>query len=277
MKKIQKCLLPVAGFGTRFLPFTKTIPKEMLPILTKPLIQLATEEAFSSGCSFFTMIISKNKMAIKDHFSSNLNIEKLLLTSKKDSALDELNTIINNCRFDYLIQDEMKGLGHAISVGKDSIGEECFGVILPDDLCINKGKSVMQQMINVHSQYEDCCIVAVKEVEESDISKYGVIDGDLKDESERIFFVSNLIEKPTIDEAPTKMAVIGRYILTPEIFEILDFIEPDHRGEIQITDALKVLAKKGKVIAYKFEGKRYDCGSFDGYLEANKKLSADDY
>jgi len=277
MKKIQKCLFPVAGFGTRFLPFTKAIPKEMLPILTKPLIQLATEEAFSSGCSFFTMIISKNKMAIKDHFSSNLNFEKLLLTSKKDSALDELNTIINNCRFDYLIQEEMKGLGHAISLGKDSIGEECFGVILPDDLCINKGKSVMQQMINVHSQYEDCCIVAVKEVEESDISKYGVIDGDLKDESERIFFVSNLIEKPTIDEAPTKMAVIGRYILTPEIFEILDFIEPDHRGEIQITDALKVLAKKGKVIAYKFEGKRYDCGSFDGYLEANKKLSADDY
>ena len=277
MKKIQKCLFPVAGFGTRFLPFTKTIPKEMLPILTKPLIQLATEEAFSSGCSFFTMIISKNKMAIKDHFSSNLNIEKLLLTSKKDSALDELNTIINNCRFDYLIQEEMKGLGHAISLGKDSIAEECFGVILPDDLCINKGKSVMQQMINVHSQYEDCCIVAVKEVEESDISKYGVIDGDLKDESERIFFVSNLIEKPTIDEAPTKMAVIGRYILTPEIFEILDLIEPDHRGEIQITDALKVLAKKGKVIAYKFEGKRYDCGSFDGYLEANKKLSADDY
>ena len=277
MKKIQKCLFPVAGFGTRFLPFTKTIPKEMLPILTKPLIQLATEEAFSSGCSFFTMIISKNKMAIKDHFSSNLNIEKLLLTSKKDSALDELNTIINNCRFDYLIQEEMKGLGHAISLGKDSIGEECFGVILPDDLCINKGKSVMQQMINVHSQYEDCCIVAVKEVEESDISKYGVIDGDLKDGSERIFFVSNLIEKPTIDEAPTKMAVIGRYILTPEIFEILDLIEPDHRGEIQITDALKVLAKKGKVIAYKFEGKRYDCGSFDGYLEANKKLSADDY
>jgi len=277
MKKIQKCLFPVAGFGTRFLPFTKTIPKEMLPILTKPLIQLATEEAFSSGCSFFTMIISKNKMAIKDHFSSNLNIEKLLLTSKKDSALDELNTIINNCRFDYLIQEEMKGLGHAISLGKDSIGEECFGVILPDDLCINKGKSVMQQMINVHSQYEDCCIVAVKEVEESDISKYGVIDGDLKEGSERIFFVSNLIEKPTIDEAPTKMAVIGRYILTPEIFEILDLIEPDHRGEIQITDALKVLAKKGKVIAYKFEGKRYDCGSFDGYLEANKKLSADDY
>jgi len=277
MKKIQKCLFPVAGFGTRFLPFTKAIPKEMLPILTKPLIQLATEEAFSSGCSFFTMIISKNKMAIKDHFSSNLNIEKLLLTSKKDSALDELNTIINNCRFDYLIQEEMKGLGHAISLGKDSIGEECFGVILPDDLCINKGKSVMQQMINVHSQYEDCCIVAVKEVEESDISKYGVIDGDLKEGSERIFFVSNLIEKPTIDEAPTKMAVIGRYILTPEIFEILDLIEPDHRGEIQITDALKVLAKKGKVIAYKFEGKRYDCGSFDGYLEANKKLSADDY
>jgi len=277
MKKIQKCLFPVAGFGTRFLPFTKTIPKEMLPILTKPLIQLATEEAFSSGCSFFTMIISKNKMAIKDHFSSNLNIEKLLLTSKKDSALDELNTIINNCRFDYLIQEEMKGLGHAISLGKDSIGEECFGVILPDDLCINKGKSVMQQMINVHSQHKDCCIVAVEEVEESDISKYGVIDGDLKDESERIFFVSNLIEKPTIDEAPTKMAVIGRYILTPEIFEILDLIEPDHRGEIQITDALKVLAKKGKVIAYKFEGKRYDCGSFDGYLEANKKLSADDY
>ena len=277
MKKIQKCLFPVAGLGTRFLPFTKTIPKEMLPILTKPLIQLATEEAFSSGCSFFTMIISKNKMAIKDHFSSNLNFEKLLLTSKKDSALDELNTIINNCRFDYLIQEEMKGLGHAISLGKDSIGEECFGVILPDDLCINKGKSVMQQMINVHSQYEDCCIVAVKEVEESDISKYGVIDGDLKEGSERIFFVSNLIEKPTIDEAPTKMAVIGRYILTPEIFEILDLIEPDYRGEIQITDALKVLARKGKVIAYKFEGKRYDCGSFDGYLEANKKLSADDY
>ena len=131
MKKIQKCLLPVAGFGTRFLPFTKAIPKEMLPILTKPLIQIATEEAFLSSCSFFTMIISKNKMAIKDHFSSKSDNEKLLLASKNGCALDELNTIINNCRFDYLIQEEMKGLGHAISLGKDSIGEECFGVILP--------------------------------------------------------------------------------------------------------------------------------------------------
>jgi len=277
MKKIQKCLLPVAGFGTRFLPFTKAIPKEMLPILTKPLIQIATEEAFLSSCSFFTMIISKNKMAIKDHFSSKSDNEKLLLASKNGCALDELNTIINNCRFDYLIQEEMKGLGHAISLGKDSIGEECFGVILPDDLCINKEESVLQQMINIHSQYEDCCIVAVEEVEEENISKYGVIDGALKEDSERIFFVSNLIEKPTKEEAPTKMAIIGRYILTPEIFEILNLIEPDHRGEIQITDALKVLARKGKVIAYKFEGKRYDCGSFEGYLEANKELSRDDY
>jgi UTP--glucose-1-phosphate uridylyltransferase len=277
MKKIQKCLLPVAGFGTRFLPFTKAIPKEMLPILTKPLIQIAAEEAFLSGCSFFTMIISKNKIAIKDHFSSNSDIEKLLLASKNGCALDDLNTIINKCRFDYLIQEEMKGLGHAISLGKDSIGEECFGVILPDDLCINNEESVLQQMINIHSQYEDCCIVAVEEVEEENISKYGVIDGALKEGSERIFVVSNLIEKPTKEEAPTKMAIIGRYILTPEIFEILNLIEPDHRGEIQITDALKVLARKGKVIAYKFEGKRYDCGSFEGYLEANKKLSRVDY
>ena len=273
MKKIQKCLFPVAGFGTRFLPFTKSIPKEMLPILTKPLIQLATEEAFLCGCSFFTMIISKNKMAIKDHFSSNLDLERLLQITNKDSVLDELNTIIDNCEFEYLIQEEMKGLGQAISLGKDSIGEECFGVILPDDLCINNEESVLQQMINIHSQYEDCCIVAIEEVEEENISKYGVIDGAPKKDSERIFFVSDLIEKPTIEKAPTKMAIIGRYILTPEIFEILNLIKPDHRGEIQITDALKVLARKGKVIAYKFEGKRYDCGSFEGYLEANKKLS----
>jgi len=277
MKKIQKCLFPVAGFGTRFLPFTKAIPKEMLPILNKPLIQIAAEEAFVSGCSSFTMIISKNKMAIKDHFSLNSDLEKLLPTSKKISVLDELNTIINNCSFNYMIQEEMKGLGHAISLGEDSIGKECFGVILPDDLCTNNGESVLQQMINIHSEYEDCCIVAVEEVEEENISKYGVINGAPMEGSERIFFVSNLIEKPTIDEAPTRMAIIGRYILTPEIFEILNLIEPDHRGEVQITDALKVLAEKGKVIAYKFKGKRYDCGSFDGYLEANKKISADNY
>jgi len=151
MKKIQKCLFPVAGFGTRFLPVTKAIPKEMLPISTKPLIQLATEEAFASDCPFFTMIISKNKMAIKDHFSSNLDLERLLQTTNKDSVLDELNTIIDNCEFEYLIQEEMKGLGHAISLGKDSIGDECFGVILPDDLCINNGESVMQQMMSIHS------------------------------------------------------------------------------------------------------------------------------
>ena len=277
MKKIQKCLFPVAGFGTRFLPFTKAIPKEMLPILNKPLIQIAAEEAFVSGCSSFTMIISKNKMAIKDHFSLNSDLEKLLPTSKKISVLDELNTVINNCSFNYMIQEEMKGLGHAISLGEDSIGKECFGVILPDDLCTNNGESVLQQMINIHSEYEDCCIVAVEEVEEENISKYGVINGAPMEGSERIFFVSNLIEKPTIDEAPTRMAIIGRYILTPEIFEILNLIEPDHRGEVQITDALKVLAEKGKVIAYKFKGKRYDCGSFDGYLEANKKISADNY
>ena len=274
MKKIQKCLFPVAGMGTRFLPFTKAVPKEMLPILTKPLIQFATEEAFASGCSFFTMIISKNKMAIKEHFSPNADLEKVFQTSKKDPVLDELNLVIDKCEFEYLFQEEKQGLGHAISLGNDSIGKECFAVILPDDLCTNEGESVLQQMINIHSQFEDCCIVAVEEVLEDKISKYGVIDGTPKEDSERIFFVSNLIEKPTIDEAPTRMAVIGRYILTPEIFQVLNHIEPDHRGEIQITDALKVLAKQGKVIAYRFEGKRYDCGSFEGYLEANKKLSA---
>ena len=265
---IKKCLFPAAGYGTRFLPATKAMPKEMLPILTKPLIQYGVEEAMSAGMTTMAMVTSKYKQAIKNHFEPHEDIKSSIENTAKEVLCDELTNIMNHCIFTYTEQKQMLGLGHAIYTGKPLIGNEPFAVILPDDLCTNDGDSVLIQMIKLHGQYPDCCIVAIEEVPMTDVDKYGVIDGELLEGSNDAYRVNSMVEKPSPAGAPTNLAIIGRYILTPEIFDVLKDTSPDNNGEIQITDSLMKLAKDGKVIAYKFKGKRFDCGSVDGFVEA---------
>jgi len=278
MSAITKCLFPVAGYGTRFLPATKAIPKEMLPVLVQPLIQYGVEEAMSAGMTTMAMVTSKHKQAIKNHFEPHADIEASIKGTAKASLLDEVNHISQQCDFTYIEQQQMLGLGHAIYTGKPLIGNEPFAVILPDDLCTNNaqadaknshGDSVLKQMTKLYKQYPECCIVAIEEVPMDEVDKYGVIDGELLQGSNDAYRVKSMVEKPSPDEAPTNLAIIGRYILTPEIFDVLENTAPDKNGEIQITDALMTLAKEGKVIAYKFQGTRFDCGSVKGHLMAN--------
>jgi len=273
MNKIRKCLFPVAGYGTRFLPMTKVIPKEMLPIGSKPLIQYAVEEALSCNISNMVMITSKFKGAIRVYFEPNHEIEVSVRGSEKEKLLDVLNKIIDTCEFSYVEQPEMLGLGHAISCGNELIGGEPFAVLLPDDLCHSEGDSVLRQMKDIYEKNTECCVVAIEEVPIEEVNKYGVIDGDLVSGSANTYQVKSMVEKPDPAEAPTNLAIIGRYILIPEIFEVLKDINPDKNGEIQITDALMVLAKQGKVLAYKFHGTRFDCGSPKGFLKATNEIS----
>jgi UTP--glucose-1-phosphate uridylyltransferase len=273
MTNITKCLFPVAGYGTRFLPATKAIPKEMLPILTKPLIQYGVEEAMSAGMTIMAMVTSKYKQAIKNHFEPHADIDASIKGTAKESLLDEVNHVSEQCDFIYIEQQQMLGLGHAIYTGKPLIGSEPFAVILPDDLCTNSGDSVLKQMTKLYEQNPDCCIVAIEEVPMEDVDKYGVIDGSLLEGSNNAYRVDAMIEKPRPEDAPTNLAIIGRYILTPEIFAVLENTVPDKNGEIQITDALATLAKQGKVIAYKFEGARYDCGNVKGFVTATNQFA----
>ncbi|WP_369177161.1 UTP--glucose-1-phosphate uridylyltransferase GalU [Candidatus Thiodubiliella endoseptemdiera] len=268
MSIIKQCLFPVAGYGTRFLPATKAIPKEMLPILTKPLIQYAVEEAMSAGICSMVMVTSKHKKAIENHFKPHPEIEASIQNTTKESLLDEVNQVIEYCDFSYTEQQQMLGLGHAIYTGQALIGNAPFAVILPDDLCTSESDSVLLQMTKLYQQHPDCCIVAIEAVLESEVDKYGVIDGELLPNSSNAYRVHNMVEKPTAVEAPSNLAIIGRYILTPEIFTVLKDTPADKNGEIQITDALMTLAKQGKVIAYQFQGKRFDCGSINGFVKA---------
>jgi UTP--glucose-1-phosphate uridylyltransferase len=273
MNMIKKCLFPVAGYGTRFLPATKAIPKEMLPILTKPLIQYGVEEAMSAGMITMAMVTSKYKQAIENHFKPHADIEASIKNTAKASLLDEVNHTSEQCDFTYIEQQQMLGLGHAIYTGKALIGDEPFAVILPDDLCTNNGDSVLMQMTKLFDQHPDCCIVAIEEVPMIEVDKYGVIDGELLEGSNSAYRVNSMVEKPSPADAPTNLAIIGRYILTPEIFDVLENTSPDKNGEIQITDALMTLAKEGKVIAYKFQGARYDCGSVKGFVFATNHFA----
>ena len=270
---IKKCLFPVAGYGTRFLPVTKAIPKEMLPILTKPLIQYGVEEAMSAGMTTMAMVTSKYKQAIENHFKPHADIEKSIQGTEKEQLLDEVNYISDQCNFNYINQEQMLGLGHAIYTGKPLIGNEPFAVILPDDLCVNDDDSVLKQMTKLHEQHQNCCIVAIEEVPIAEVDKYGVIDGELLKDSSSAYRVNTMVEKPNPKDAPTNLAIIGRYILTPEIFDILENTKSDKNGEIQITDALMTLAKQGKVIAYKFQGTRYDCGNVKGFVVATNAFA----
>jgi len=262
---IRKCLFPTAGYGTRFLPVTKAIPKEMLPILTKPLLQYGVEEAIEAGLDTMAIVTGRGKRAIEDHFDISYELEHQIAGSSKEPYLDEIRSIITRCRFSYTRQLEIKGLGDAILSGETLIGDEAFGVILADDLCDNEDKGVLSQMLELYKKYK-CSIVAVEEVAREDTQKYGVISG--KFIADDIIKVDSMIEKPKPEEAPSNLAIIGRYILTPDIFDILKETKAGCGGEVQITDALLTQAKDGMVIAYKFRGKRFDCGSVDGFVEA---------
>ena len=269
---IKKCLFPAAGYGTRFLPATKAVPKEMLPILTKPLLQYGVEEALSAGITNMAIVTGRGKRAIEDHFDNAFELESQLSRTAKDHCLKEIKEIITKSTFTYVRQKQMLGLGHAILTGEPLIGDEPFAVVLADDLCDCEENSVISQMIEIYNQYQ-CSIVAIEEVPMSQTNKYGIIAGNLVDNSNNTYQVTDMVEKPEEKDAPSNMAIIGRYILTPDIFNTLKNVKPDKNGEIQITDALKIQAKQGKVIAYKFKGRRFDCGSIKGYLEATNHFA----
>lgn len=262
--KIKKCLFPVAGYGTRFLPATKAQPKEMLPILTTPLIQYGVEEAAAAGLKEIAFVTGRNKRAIEDHFDITYELEDQIRGTNREQRLDSIRGLIKECTYTYTRQIEMRGLGDAILTGNAIINNEPFGVILADDLCVGE-KGIMTQMLKVYEKYK-CCVVAVEEVPLEEVNRYGIINGQALDE--RHTQVETMVEKPSPDQAPSNLAIIGRYILTPEIFDVLRTTKPGAGGEVQITDALQTLAHQGKVIAYRFQGRRFDCGSIDGFVEA---------
>ncbi|MBL4820810.1 MAG: UTP--glucose-1-phosphate uridylyltransferase GalU [Gammaproteobacteria bacterium] len=262
---INKCLFPAAGYGTRFLPVTKCMPKEMLPLVNKPLIQYGVEEAMVAGITGMAIVTGRGKRALEDHFDINYELEHQIEGTGKEESLSEIRKIIKNCTFSYTRQIEMKGLGHAILTGETLIGDQPFAVILADDYCVADGDNVLTQMVKLYEKYQ-CSIVAIEEVPAEDTHKYGIIDGVL--EEERIYRVSSMVEKPDPADAPTNLAIIGRYILTPDIFELIRTTPPGKNGEMQITDAIMEQAKQGRVIGYQFQGRRFDCGSVDGFIDA---------
>jgi UTP--glucose-1-phosphate uridylyltransferase len=266
MDKIRKCLFPAAGYGTRFLPVTKSMPKEMLPLVNKPLIQYGVEEAMAAGLHGMAIVTGRGKRALEDHFDISYELEHQIAGTDKEWALKDIRHIINNCSFSYTRQIEMKGLGHAILTGESLIGEEPFAVILADDYCVTDDEGVLSQMVRLYEKYR-CSIVAIEEIPRDETYKYGVIAGDL--EAEGLYRVREMVEKPDPAVAPSNLAIIGRYILTPDIFDILRNTPPGRNGEIQITDALMTQAKMGRVLAYKFKGRRFDCGSIEGFMEAS--------
>lgn len=263
---IKKCLFPVAGYGTRFLPATKSMPKEMLPVVNKPLVQYGVEEAIDADMCDIAFITGRGKRAIADHFDISYELEHQIQGTGKEDYLTGIRHVLDKGTFSSTRQREMKGLGHAILTGEVLVGDNPFGVILSDDLCVNEdGEGVMAQMAELYKQFR-CSIVAIMEVPEDQVHKYGVIAGECMKDG--LYRVDDMIEKPSKEEAPSNLAIIGRYILTPDIFDILRNTKPGKGGEIQITDALLEQAKNGCVMAYKFKGKRFDCGSVDGFVEA---------
>ncbi|MGF1803193.1 UTP--glucose-1-phosphate uridylyltransferase GalU [Vibrio gigantis] len=262
---IKKCLFPAAGYGTRFLPATKSMPKEMMPVVNKPLIEYGVEEAIEAGMDGMCIVTGRGKHSIMDHFDKNYELEHQISGTNKEDLLVNIRETIEAANFTYIRQREMKGLGHAILTGRELVGDEPFAVLLADDLCVNEQQGVLAQMVALYKQFR-CSIVAVQEVPEEDTHKYGVISGEMiKDD---LFRVDDMVEKPEQGTAPSNLAIIGRYILTPDIFELIEQTEPGKGGEIQITDALLKQAKAGCVLAYKFKGQRFDCGSVEGYIEA---------
>lgn len=263
-KTIRKAIIPAAGLGTRFLPATKAQAKEMLPIVDKPTLQYIIEEAIDSGIEEILIVTGRNKKSIEDHFDRSVELELELEKKGKSDMLEMVQDISNMVNIHYIRQKEPKGLGHAIYCAKSFIGNEPFAVLLGDDI-VDAKTPCLKQMINAYDEYKTS-ILGVQEVEKENVDKYGILD--VKHIEERVYKVKDMVEKPSVEEAPSNIAILGRYIITPEIFNILENQEPGKGGEIQLTDALKTLATKEAIYAYNFEGRRYDVGDKLGFLEA---------
>ncbi|NFG58741.1 UTP--glucose-1-phosphate uridylyltransferase GalU [Clostridium botulinum] len=264
-KKIRKAVIPAAGLGTRFLPATKAQPKEMLPIVDKPTLQYIIEEAIDSGIEEILIITGRNKKSIEDHFDRSLELEIELEKSGKIELLEMVKDISNMVDIHFIRQKEPKGLGHAIHCAKAFTGDEPFAVLLGDDIVYNEGKPCLKQLIDCYNEYKTS-VLGVQTVARENVNKYGIVDGlHIED---RVYKVKGLVEKPSIEEAPTNVAILGRYIITPKIFEILENTKPGKGGEIQLTDALLELVEQEAMYAYNFEGKRYDVGDKLGFLQA---------
>lgn len=271
MQKIRKAVIPTAGFGTRFLPETKAMPKEMLPIVDKPTIQYIVEEIKASGIEQILIISGHAKRAIEDHFDSSPELEQHLYESGKMDLLKEVRQVAS-VKIHYTRQQYMRGLGDAILCAKEFMDGEPFGVILGDDVVYNgSGEPALKQLI---SQYDKTggTIIGCQLVRPEQVSSYGIING-TPTENPDLLKVKNMIEKPSIEEAPSRFAALGRYVITPEVFKILEQTKPGKGGEIQLTDALRVMAKNGNVYAYNFKGKRYDTGNKLGYLKATVEFA----
>ncbi len=264
MNKVKKAIIPAAGLGTRFLPATKAQPKEMLPIVDKPTLQYIIEEAVASGIEEILIITGRNKKSIEDHFDKSVELELELESKGKEDLLEIVRNISNMINIHYIRQKEPKGLGHAIYCAKHFIGDEPFAVMLGDDIVDSK-VPCLKQLMDAYDEYKTT-ILGVQEVAKEDTNKYGIING--KHIEDRIYKVKDLVEKPDPEKAPSSIAILGRYIITPNIFEILENTTPGKGGEIQLTDGLKELSKKEAMYAYHFEGRRYDVGDKLGFLEA---------
>lgn len=270
MKKIRKAVFPVAGLGTRFLPATKAMPKEMLPIVDKPLIQYAVEEAVEAGIDQMIFVTGRNKRAIPDHFDKAYELEAELEAKGKDKLLQLVRDIVPpHVSCIYIRQSEALGLGHAVLCAKPVVGDEPFSVILADDLIDNHNHGCVKQMVQSYEK-NHASILAVQQVEQNETDKYGIVS--LKNKNDNEGFISGIVEKPSPADAPSTLAVVGRYILNPRIFDFLETTQKGAGGEIQLTDAIADLLSEEQVYAYEFEGIRYDCGSKLGYLQANIEL-----
>lgn len=267
--KVKKAVIPAAGWGTRLLPATKSQPKEMLPIVDKPSIQYIVEEAVEAGIEDILIITSKNKQSIEDHFDKSQALETALKKQGKDDLLELVQDISDMITIHSVRQKEQKGLGHAVSCAKSFVGDEPFAVLLGDDI-IHSEKPVIRQMMEVYEQKEST-VLGCKTVAKKDVNKYGIVDYGKKEGD--VYRVEDMIEKPEIKNAPSNLAILGRYIITPDIFDILENTSPGKGGEIQLTDAIKTLLDKRDVYGYDFEGKRYDIGNKMGFLKTNVELA----
>jgi UTP--glucose-1-phosphate uridylyltransferase len=271
MNKIRKAVFPAAGLGTRFLPATKAQPKEMLPLVDKPIIQYVIEEAVSSGLTSIIIVTGRGKNAIEDHFDVSYELEKLLQERGKTELLDQVRSISNLINVSYVRQGEQLGLGHAVLMAKDLIGDEPFAVMLGDDI-IDSRTPCMKQMVDVYERHGGP-VIAVQQVPKSEISAYGVIDASPEPGQDRVYRIRDLVEKPRAEEAPSDLAIIGRYILTPDVFAELEQTAHDAGGEIQLTNGLRRLKDRRPIFGYRFEGVRHDAGNKLGFLKATVEFA----
>jgi UTP--glucose-1-phosphate uridylyltransferase len=272
MQKVRKAIIPAAGLGTRFLPATKAQPKEMLPIVDKPTIQYIIEEAVASGIEDIIIVTGRGKRAIEDHFDKSYELEETLAKKGKYEQLEEVQGISKLANIHYIRQKEPLGLGHAISCASRFIGDEPFAVLLGDDIVHSPEKPCLKQLIDVYERYNSS-VIGVQEVPQKDVSKYGVISINQNEIDDGVFHINDLVEKPKMEEAPSNYAIMGRYVLRPEIFEILENQTPGAGNEIQLTDAIKKLNELQMVVGYEFEGERHDVGDKFGFIKATVEFA----